>query len=93
MLVNDVNRCEWYQQQSQNVLDKGHCEPSSKNPTLEEKKEAWKYNNQTQWYMRATNQMHVIKTNNVVRFVQRQDEQRLGHRWSLESQSARLLAS
>jgi len=47
VLTTDPTRCNFYQTQSQNVMNKGHCEPAVPNPTPAQYAAAWLYNNQT----------------------------------------------
>jgi hypothetical protein len=46
ILTNDPARCDWYQKNSQNVMDKGQCEHENPNASLEDKALAWKNNNE-----------------------------------------------
>ena len=45
VFTDDKDRCSWYQEQSQNGMDKGHCEPTSSSADLKTKKAAWELNN------------------------------------------------
>jgi len=46
VLTNDRERCDYFQQNSQNVMEKGHCEHTNDQASLEDKYKAWMYNNE-----------------------------------------------
>jgi hypothetical protein len=46
VLTNDNSRCDYYRENSQNVMDKGHCEHKNPSASIEDKAKAWKFNNE-----------------------------------------------
>jgi hypothetical protein len=46
VLTNDRDRCSFFQAESQNVADKGHCEHENDKASLDDKYKAWYHNNE-----------------------------------------------